>query len=92
VAQRTVLVRYFGHVQGVGFRATVRSIAQDFKLKGWVKNEPGGSVQMIVSAEDAEIEAFLKAIRASRVGAYIDREVQESSAPPGAIKGFDVRY
>jgi acylphosphatase len=92
MAQRTVLVRYFGHVQGVGFRATVRSIAQDFKLKGWVKNEASGGVQLIVTAEEAEIEAFLKAVRSSRLGGYIDREVQESSAHPGELKGFDIQY
>lgn len=90
MAAKTVLVRYFGQVQGVGFRATTRSIAQQFALKGWVKNESGGSVQMIVTAEAAEIEAFLKAIRASRLGAYIDREEQESFKNVGELKGFDI--
>jgi acylphosphatase len=92
VAQRSVLVRYFGRVQGVGFRASVRSIAQDFKLKGWVKNESDGSVHMIVTAEAAEIEAFLKAVRSSRLSGYIDREVQESSALAADLKGFDIQY
>lgn len=92
MATKTILVRYFGRVQGVGFRATTRSLAQEFKLKGWVKNEPGGSVQLIVTAEPAEIEAFLKAIRGSRLGGYIDREEQESSVNVGELKGFDIQY
>jgi acylphosphatase len=92
MAQRTVLVRYFGRVQGVGFRATTRALAQAFQLKGWVKNEPGGSVQLIVTAEEAEIEAFLKAIRSSRLGGYIDREEEESSVNVGELKGFDIQY
>ena len=92
MAKRTTLVRYYGRVQGVGFRATVRGVAQGFSLKGWVKNEPDGSVQLIVTAEAAEIEAFLAAIRASRLGAHIDREIQESAANVGELKGFEVRY
>ncbi len=89
--EKTLLVRYFGRVQGVGFRATVRSIAQGFKLKGWVKNEPGGSVELIVTGEAAEIEAFLRAIRESRLGGNIEREVQESSVNVGELKGFELR-
>ena len=91
MATKTVLVRYYGTVQGVGFRATTRAIAQQFALKGWVKNESGGSVQLIVTAEAAEIEAFLKAIRASRLGAYIDREEQETTVNVGELRGFEVR-
>lgn len=90
MAIRTVLVRYFGRVQGVGFRATVRAIAQEYNLKGWVKNEAGGSVQLIATAEEAEVEAFLKAIRVSRLGAHIDKEIQETSRPVGELKGFDI--
>jgi acylphosphatase len=86
----TLLVRYYGHVQGVGFRAGTRAIAQGFQLKGWVKNEPDGSVQMVVTAETAELQAFLKAIRASRLGHNITREVQEPMAHPGPLDGFNI--
>ena len=89
--ERTVLVRYSGTVQGVGFRETSRRIAQDFKLRGWVKNEPDGSVALIATAEAAEIEAFLKAIRESRLGALIDREVIEPQQHPASAYGFDIK-
>jgi acylphosphatase len=89
--ERTVLVRYSGDVQGVGFRETSRRIAQDFKLRGWVKNEPDGSVALIATAEAAEIDAFLKAIRDSRLGALIDREVVEPQQHPASTYGFDIK-
>lgn len=91
MAERTVLVRYTGSVQGVGFRETSRRIAQGFKLRGWVKNEPDGSVALIATAEAAEIDAFLKAIRDSRLGALIDREVVEPQAHPASEYGFDIK-
>jgi len=39
-----VEVRFFGEVQGVGFRHTTRSIALKLDLKGYVRNEKDGSV------------------------------------------------
>lgn len=91
MAEKTILVRYVGQVQGVGFRATARSIAQGFKLKGWVKNEADGSVALIATAEEAELEAYLKALRASRLGALIDREVIEPQQHPVSAYGFDIK-
>lgn len=91
MAEKTVLVRYAGQVQGVGFRATARRIAQDFKLKGWVKNEADGSVALIATAEAAELEGFLKAVRDSRLGALIEREVIEPQQHPVSAYGFDIK-
>ena len=49
MSERTVLVRYRGDVQGVGFRETTRRIAAGFSIKGWVKNDGDGSVSMIAT-------------------------------------------
>lgn len=91
-ARRTVLARYFGDVQGVGFRATVRAIAQSYPLRGWVKNESDGSVSLIATGDRFDVEAFLSDLRASRLGPLIDREEIEDAPEPGdAQGGFFVR-
>lgn len=89
MAERTVLVRYIGEVQGVGFRATARRVAQGFTVRGWVKNEPDGSVSLIATAEPAELEAFLRAVRESRLGSLIEREVSEA-APANLARNFEI--
>jgi acylphosphatase len=91
MALSTILVRYSGMVQGVGFRATVRRLAQAYDLKGWVKNESDGSVAMVVHGLSAEVEAFLKDIRESRLGPMIDREVLEPQNGPVTLDAFGIR-
>ena len=87
-----LLVRYTGRVQGVGFRAGARQIAFGFRVGGWVKNLADGSVEMLVSGEPKEIAAFLQALRDSRLGSFIDREVQEPQAGHEPEKGFEIRH
>jgi acylphosphatase len=92
VALTTILVRYSGMVQGVGFRATVRRLAQAYDLKGWVKNEGDGGVTMVVHGSGGQVEAFLKDIRESRLGPMIDREVLEPQSGPMTLEAFGIRH
>lgn len=39
-----VKIRVFGKVQGVFYRASTKTVAEDLGLTGWVKNEADGSV------------------------------------------------
>ena len=55
-------VFYEGYVQGVGFRWTTKHIARGYDVSGWVRNLPDGRVELQVSGEDEEVEAFLRAI------------------------------
>lgn len=52
-----------GMVQGVGFRYATKQTADQLGLKGWVKNNPDGTVQTKVSGEDNKIQQFITAIR-----------------------------
>ena len=53
-------VRYRGEVQGVGFRFTTVRVARGYDVTGFVRNEPDGSVRLVVEGEPAEIEACLR--------------------------------
>ena len=56
-------VRYAGRVQGVGFRATVQSIATRHSATGWVRNEPDGSVLMEIQGTSEHVHAALDELR-----------------------------
>ncbi len=55
-------VRYAGRVQGVGFRATCRSIASRAPVTGWVRNEDDGTVLLEVQGEPAAARSVLDEI------------------------------
>ena len=85
-------MRYSGRVQGVGFRATARSVAGGFAVSGWVRNEQDGSVLLEVHGAAPHVEAFLTELRAE-MGANIrgeDRSSLPDVAPEGAESGFVV--
>ena len=56
--------RFYGRVQGVGFRYEATGIASQLSLVGWVKNEYDGSVTVEIEGAPNYIDAFILAIRA----------------------------
>lgn len=58
--------RFYGLVQGVGFRYEAMGIASRLPLVGWVKNEYDGSVTIEIEGAPNYIDSFIMAIRAVR--------------------------
>jgi acylphosphatase len=84
-------VFYSGHVQGVGFRYTVRNIASGYEVTGWVKNLPDGRVELhAVAHESQELEDFLEAVRTSSLSGHIRNVEMNEVTPPAGVKGFNV--
>lgn len=52
-------LRFTGRVQGVGFRYTANSIAQNIGITGWVMNDWDGSVLMETQGTDSQIESLI---------------------------------
>jgi len=83
-------IRFFGSVQGVGFRYTARQAAEGFAVAGWVRNLPDGSVELVAEGESTELDAFLEEIRL-HLGGYI-RQEQQQLAPPIGLEDFVVKF
>jgi acylphosphatase len=49
---------YSGRVQGVGFRMTCATLANNFRVTGRICNLTDGRVEMIAEGEKAELESF----------------------------------
>jgi acylphosphatase len=85
-------VFFEGHVQGVGFRYSVKQIAKGFDVTGWIKNLPDGRVELQASGEPAEVQAFLDAIMASELRAHIKTETRHPLPSVPAARGFEIRH
>ncbi len=81
-----------GLVQGVGFRAYTKRIADSYGLNGWVRNLPDGRVEILVEGDDELIGYFIRDILKGPPAARVDKVeiLKESSDEP--VHTFDIRY
>ena len=82
-------IHFCGTVQGVGFRYTTLSFAQQFLLTGWVKNLSDGRVEIIVEGSREKIEALLLRLK-GQFGSFIRDQHIEWSEARGEFDRFDV--
>jgi acylphosphatase len=90
VSSTRMQIFYSGNVQGVGFRYTVRSVANGFDLTGTVRNLPDGRVELVAEGARSELEAFRQAIRESGLEHFIRDESLRWEEPRGELRGFQI--
>lgn len=57
--------RFFGCVQGVGFRFEAKLLADQLSLVGWVQNQNDGTVLAEIEGEARYIDEFLRVVKAA---------------------------
>ena len=85
-------ILFEGHVQGVGFRWSVKRVAQGFDVVGWVRNLPDGRVELLACGEETEVRAFVAAIGESELRAHIRQQTQSTAQEPPPVRGFEIRH
>lgn len=82
-----------GRVQGVGYRYFVRDAALRRNIRGWVKNNPDGTVSIVAAGDSDTLEQFLEDIRAE--GDPLIRIADISLTWSGEVtetwQGFEIR-
>ena len=79
--------RFYGWVQGVGFRYRARQAAQMTGCTGWVRNEYDGSVSMEIQGTEAQISQVIHAVTQGRFVDVEDVSVNMIPVVPGE-RGF----
>ena len=81
---------YSGQVQGVGFRYTVKTLANGFEVTGVIRNLSDGRVELVAEGMKEELEAFRLAIQDSEVGRFIRNEQAAWNEATGEFRGFEI--
>jgi acylphosphatase len=79
-----------GRVQGVGFRYTCRHEARRLGLSGWVRNNPGGDVEVWAEGAREKLDPFLDWLRQGPPGARVDQVHYDMCRPTGAYRDFGI--
>jgi acylphosphatase len=81
-----------GRVQGVFFRDFTRREANALGLKGYVRNVPDGSVEVVAEGPAEMVERLLRQVNVGPSSARVDRVEVEWEEPRGEFRRFEVRY
>lgn len=84
-------IRFYGQVQGVGFRYHAGNAARGLGLTGWVRNEYDGTVIMEIQGADELIERMLQMLHSD---IYIDIQDMDIKIIPlvDDERSFCVKY
>lgn len=83
------LIKVSGHVQGVFFRASTRDVANQFGIKGSVKNGPDGNVYIEAEGEESQLEKFVTWCKKGPPRAQVD-QVEISESDLKHFKSFEI--
>jgi acylphosphatase len=76
-----LVCHFSGRVQGVGFRYTVKNIALQYNVGGYVRNLPDGRVELVMEGPDTEMDHLVADVN-DRMRDYVqnvDRKVLPAS-------------
>ena len=88
---RAVKVRVEGIVQGGGFRYYTYRIAKRYGVKGYVKNMPDGSVEVVAEGDEKKLERFLQEVARGPSSAVVTNVSVEDIDPVG-FRNFEIEY
>jgi acylphosphatase len=87
----SVHLKIVGRVQGVYFRASTVSRAQQLGLTGWVMNCPGGSVEAVAEGGRAKIEELIAWCRQGPQGAKVTQVEVRWQEPQNIFYSFTIK-
>jgi acylphosphatase len=78
----TVRLEITGRVQGVGFRESMRAVAQALEVNGWVRNREDGNVEAVLQGAESDVERLVAWCHNGPPGAnvkYVNASLVENS-------------
>lgn len=81
-----------GRVHGVFFRAFVEGRALELKLTGYVRNMPGGTVEVVAEGERQQLEKLVESLGKGPPPARVEKVTVDWAEYGGIFKDFRIIY
>jgi len=81
-----------GKVQGVGFRYFTKQIADQLGVKGWVKNNPDGTVEVLAEGDEKTLKEFLEYLKNGPPLSNVVEVEYQFLNNNGGFDSFEIRY
>jgi len=79
-------------VQGVGFRWHTRDVARRLGLRGYVRNRPNRTVEVVAEGSRHALQDLLAFLEKGPSAAIVERVDARWSSGSGSFYGFEVRF
>jgi len=87
---KSLSIHVFGRVHGVGFRYHARNMAEENGIRGFVRNDPDGSVYIEAEGEENQLEILTDWCRHGPKWASVD-SIEIKSIDPRNYRDFSVK-
>ena len=88
---KTISVTVTGKVQGVFFRQSAKNKARELGITGLVKNQPDGTVYIIATGNDGQLDNLVAWCRLGPPKARVD-SVKTNELPPQVFDSFTIQH
>jgi acylphosphatase len=79
-----------GYVQGVGFRYFLLRKGRQLRLRGWVRNNDDGTVELVAEGPRADLDELRRAADEGPHTARVERVEVRWSAAAGGLEAFEL--
>jgi acylphosphatase len=87
-----IRLRIHGRVQGVGYRFSAVDEARRLGLRGWVRNTPDGTVELVAEGGEANLRRLASWCLSGPPGARVTRVDESREAAVGEFTEFRIRF
>ncbi|MDR0382528.1 MAG: acylphosphatase [Spirochaetaceae bacterium] len=82
----------YGRVQNVGFRYYACAEAKRLGVSGWIRNNPGGDVEIHAEGDGENLKKFASWLNMGPPSGSVHHVDLHWSEPLGTYRGFTVEY
>jgi len=85
---KSLIIRVYGRVQGVGYRYFARKHARRLEIKGYAENMPDGSVYILAIGEEQNLKKFLEVLKEGPPLAVVEKVEYEENKDLKNIENY----